>query len=326
MRSSSPTLASCAPSIIIPARETAPRRHPLGMLREDLGSPGKARQVWYQPRPLPPLTEPREVRLWGEDEDHIGLPDVVWVRVEVDREAYRLTTDEGDLGAFPLHPFYLAKYPVTSDQYQAFLDAPDGFGNPAWWVGLAAHDDKRNIPGRQFFKFANHPRETASWFDAVAFCRWLSARLGRPELPTEFEPGDLAGFTGLRLPTEWEWQFAATGGDPNNGYPWGPDWDEGVANTSDSGLGRSTAVGMYPGGNAPCGALDMSGNVWEWCLNERERPGRVGLSGDTRRVLRGGSWGSGHEYARAAYPGGDLPNSRSYIFGFRLAVSAPARR
>ena len=55
----------------------------------------------------------------------------------------------------------------------------------------------------------NHPAENVSWYDAVAYCRWLSKRLG-------YE---------IQLPTEWEWQQAATGGDPTNQYPWGPDWD-----------------------------------------------------------------------------------------------------
>jgi formylglycine-generating enzyme required for sulfatase activity len=84
-----------------------------------------------------------------------------------------------------------------------------------------------------------------SWYDAVAFCRWLSERLGYK----------------IRLPTEWEWQQAATGGDPTNVYPWRLDWNSTYANTYESGLGRTTAVGLYPQGASPIGALDMSGNV-----------------------------------------------------------------
>ena len=112
-----------------------------------------------------------------------------------------------------------------------------------------------------------------SWYDAVAYCRWLSKRLGYK----------------IELPTEWEWQQAATGGDKANACPWGRDWDSERANTSKSGLSRTTAVGLYPQGASPVGALDMSGNVEEWCLNEYGNPKNVAVSGDERRVVRGGS-------------------------------------
>jgi formylglycine-generating enzyme required for sulfatase activity len=90
----------------------------------------------------------------------------------------------------------------------------------------------------------------------LAFCRWLSEKLG-------YE---------IRLPTEWEWQQAATGGNPENEYPWGPEWAGSCANTIESELSHSTAVGIYPQGASPVGALDMAGNVWEWCLNEYDNP------------------------------------------------------
>ena len=109
-------------------------------------------------------------------------------------------------------------------------------------------------------RFGNHPAVYVSWFDAVAFCRWLSRRLG---------------FT-VRLPFEWEWQQAATGGDDRNVFPWGGDWDPKQepyrANTFESRLGQATAVGMYPAGASPTGALDMAGTVWEWCVNKFDTP------------------------------------------------------
>jgi formylglycine-generating enzyme required for sulfatase activity len=138
----------------------------------------------------------------------------------------------------------------------------------------------------------------------MAFCRWLSARLG-------YE---------VRLPNEWEWQQAATGGNPANVYPWGPEWDGNCVNTYESKLSRTTAVGLYPQGASPVGALDMSGNVWEWCLNEYDKPQNVTISGYSRRVVRGGSWSSYQAHARAAYRNYDTPDN--LIVGFRLACAS----
>ena len=141
--------------------------------------------------------------------------------------------------------------------------------------------------------------------EAVAFCRWLSARLGNE----------------VRLPTEWEWQQAATGGDPANEYPWGP-WDSSRANTYESELQRSTAVGVYPHGVSPVGALDMSGNLWEWCLNEHENPKRVKVSGKESRAVRGGSWDINRANARCAFRYWNLPDGRTNYVGFRLVCAS----
>jgi tRNA A-37 threonylcarbamoyl transferase component Bud32 len=229
-----------------------------------------------------------------------GLPDLVWCPVLGGEVTLR-----EDTGIFKVEPFQITKYPVTYCQYRAFLDADDGYRKDLWWQGLAK---RQSEPGQQY-RLTNHPAERVSWYDAVAFCRWLSTMLG-------YE---------VRLPTEWEWQQAATGGNPANDYPWGPEWDGNRANTYESELNRSTAVGMYPRGASPVGALDMSGNVWEWCLNEYNNPRNVDPAGDARRVVRGGAWGSNQTSARAAYRGSNAPDYCSYYIGFRLACSSPIR-
>jgi formylglycine-generating enzyme required for sulfatase activity len=243
-----------------------------------------------------------------------GLPDIVWCEVpsgeitlEVDEEKpSRLSKWLGRSSShsFEVAPFRIAKYPLTYIQYRAFLDAEDGFRNSAWWKGLWF---QVNEPGKQFNRRDNHPAENLCWLEAVAFCRWLSEKLG-------YE---------IRLPTEWEWQQAATGGDPVNQYPWGPEWDASLANTYESELNRSTAVGIYPQGASPVAALDMAGNVWEWCLNEHENPGQSGLSGDGRRVVRGGAWGFNQVSARATYRLHYVPNLRYSEIGVRLVCLAP---
>ena len=228
-----------------------------------------------------------------------GLPDIVWCEVPGGE-----VTLEENAGTFTVEPFHIARYTVTYSQYRAFLEVEDGFNNLAWWEDLWFQVDK---PGRQFNRRDNHPAENFCWLEAMAFCRWLSARLG-------YE---------VRLPTEWEWQQAATGGDSTNEYPWGPDWDGQCANTYESELSRSTAVGIYPQGASPVGALDMSGNVWEWCLNEYDQSRNIDPAGDARRVVRGGSWFFTQASARAAYRFDLAPDNRYYLIGFRLACSSP---
>jgi formylglycine-generating enzyme required for sulfatase activity len=168
-----------------------------------------------------------------------GAPEFVWLPVPGGE-----ITLERDAGTFTVQPFAISKYPVTWAQYRSFLEAEVGYGNERWWRGLAKREEQ---PGEQYRQQDNHPAENVSWYDAVAFCRWLSARLG-------YE---------VRLPTEWEWQQAAIGGDSAREYPWGAHRDPAYANTWESHLGRATAVGVYPEGASPVGALDMGGNVEE---------------------------------------------------------------
>ncbi len=257
--------------------------------------------------------------LLGDSRPGVGLrkddlPDIVWCEVPGGKIALEIE-EEGSsflkrwLGrsrnyTFKVDPFYIAKYPITWIQYRAFVEADDGFYNPAWWQGLWFQVDK---PGRQFNRRDNHPAENLCWLEAVAYCRWLSEKLG-------FE---------VRLPTEWEWQQSATGGDGTKEYPWGREWDSDLPNTYESELNRSTAVGLYPEGASPVGALDMCGNVFEWCLNEYDNPSQTTLAGDARRVVRGGSWLNSRVAARAACRSWGVPFNRSYDVGFRVVCSSP---
>ena len=228
-----------------------------------------------------------------------GVPDIAWCEVPGGE-----ITLEGEAGTFSVKPFYIAKYPVTWIQYRAFLDVDDGYRNDGWWEGLA---ERKDAPGEQYCKQNNHPAENVSWYDAVAYCRWLSMRLG-------YE---------IQLPTEWEWQNAAIGGGEANVYPWGRDWDAERTNTDESGLRRTTAVGLYPRGASPVGALDISGNVWEWCLNEFGNPKKVEISGDCYRVVRGGAWGYDQFDARVTSRYYYLAIDRHNVLGFRLRCAPP---
>jgi formylglycine-generating enzyme required for sulfatase activity len=158
---------------------------------------------------------------------------------------------------------------------------------------------------------ANCPRETVSWYEAVAFCRWLSHRTD----------------SRIRLPTEWEWQQAATGGDPTYEYPWGKEWDTTRCNSIESRLNRTTPVGIYPSGATPQGVTDMAGNVWEWSLNtydDPEKPDSVGIDDlNASRVIRGGSWFNRPEVLRSSNRSGDSTDFRFDFIGFRLAQDIP---
>ncbi len=238
-----------------------------------------------------------------------GLPDIAWCEVPGGE-----ITLEVDASTFTVGSFYIAKYAATYIQYRAFLEAEDGFQNPDWWEALR---DQIREPGKQFNRRDNHPAENLCWLEAVAFSRWLNSKL-QGDIRERFGKGYL-----IRLPTEWEWQQAATGGNPENEYPWGPKWDGNRANTYESDLSRSTAVGMYPQGASPVGALDMAGNVWEWCVNEYDSPAETKVSGEARRVVGGGSWDDNADSARASCRNNGVPVGRYDEVGLRLACVAP---
>ncbi|MGH8589326.1 MAG: SUMF1/EgtB/PvdO family nonheme iron enzyme [Gammaproteobacteria bacterium] len=184
------------------------------------------------------------------------------------------------------------------------------------WEGLA----ERPEPVRGFQTDRNQPRETVSWYEAMAYARWLDTGLR--------ERGLLPKGSAVRLPTEEEWEKAARGHDGRE-FPWGES-SSGHANIDETwdkagphDLGRTSAVGLYPAGASPCGALDMAGNVWEWCLNEYDRPERQAGKGDARRVVRGGSWFSDRADARCASRLDLTPGDRFDSLGLRLVCVAP---
>lgn len=243
--------------------------------------------------PPPPESAPVIIPV---PEPTFTLPMLEWVDIPAGRMAI-----EGK--EYPVEAFRIGKYPVTYAQFQAFIDAPDGFYHDEWWHNLS----KREVePGRQRWPAINHPRERVSWYDAIAFCRWLSQKTG----------------LSVSLPTEQQWQRAAQG-DDNREYPWGDEFDSGRCNTTERGIGKTTPVNRYPSGISPYGIFDMAGNVWEWCLNEFDNPEIVDLIGEERCVLRGGAWGTNAFNACTTCRYGRTPHRRSSIVGFRLAAERP---
>jgi formylglycine-generating enzyme required for sulfatase activity len=262
-----------------------------------------------------------------------GVPDILWLSAAPGGES-----DEAEeqprprkRGVFTVQPFYIAKFLVTDAQYQAFVRAEDGFKHPDWWAGMPANYQPQELADQRT-KAPNNPRDTLSWYQSVAFARWLDAKYRSLGLFANFPVATPNGVSKtialnpndwqIRLPLEWEWQWAAQNGDEARKYPWG-DWKPGFANTNEAGLGHPSAVGMYPHGAADCGALDMAGNLFEWCLNDSSNPRNVRLSNDEEKVLRGGSFDSPRRYAACACRHSHSPGPRHHRAGFRLVVSAP---
>lgn len=248
-----------------------------------------------------------------------GMPDIDWVQIP-----------EGEFGfqddqCLTLPTFYMARFPITYLQFQAFVDAGDGLHYERWWHELAARESE---PSGQAWPVGNRPRENVSWYAAVAFCRWLTEKL-----PTEAWPAG-AGFRAspaewlIRLPTEQEWEKAARGTD-GRVYPWGGDYITGYANANETCkdarvgpyyLHQTSPVGMYPQGASPYGVLDMSGNVWEWCLNEFDHPANIGVRGTALRALRGGSWFDDIRDVRVVSRRRHNPRSKRDLRGFRVCA------
>ncbi|MCA9993295.1 MAG: SUMF1/EgtB/PvdO family nonheme iron enzyme, partial [Anaerolineales bacterium] len=253
------------------------------------------------------------------------LPDIVWGG-EVPAGTYAIGDDKSQYSdekprqVVIKQPYRLARYPVTYAQFQCFVDAPD-FGAERWWQGMPGYAQGL---GEQAFPFTNHPRERVSWYQAMAFGRWLTARLHAGELPTGELTGDVRRYE-ITLPHEYEWEVAARWPNSNAAdrlYPWGPEFDAAKANTAEGGIGQTTAMGIYPAGkNAALGLYDLSGNVWEWCRNKYDNPDDEAVDGsDAWRVLRGGSWASSADGACAAYRVYATSAGRPHNFGFRLVV------
>jgi formylglycine-generating enzyme required for sulfatase activity len=255
-------------------------------------------------------------RLLGEGLGVRSLPDLDWVEIPAGKFIYQ-EKEQREEGLF-----YILRYPVTFTQFQIFVEDLQGFANPKWWDGLSADDKHNRASGEQVFKFYNHPRECVSWYDAVAFCRWLTEKAKEH---SQLLPEKLAGLKNceISLPTEWQWEKAARGTDGRE-YPYKGKCDAEKANTSETGIKQTSAVGIFPQGASPYGVMDMSGNVWEWCLNEYWKPENIALSGGKNRLLRGGSWSPYPVSARASSNRSRIsPDLRDLIFGFRLVVRPP---
>lgn len=186
-------------------------------------------------------------------------------------------------------PYRISKYPVTNEQFAAFVEAT-GYEPKGSWHGGEAEQRP------------DHPVTNVTFFDAKAFCKWV----------------------GGRLPSEQEWEKAARGTDARI-WPWGNQPDPSRADCKERGIPSAMPVGSFPAGASPYGCLDMAGNVREWTLDYLNAyPGgapQPELYGKRYRVVRGGAWPQSLADQRSYRREFRLPKHHESLTGFRCVWS-----
>jgi formylglycine-generating enzyme required for sulfatase activity len=224
--------------------------------------------------------------------------------------------------------FWIAKHPITVQQYRQFIQA-GGYTSKSYWTPNGwkwKESEERTQPygwGDERFSDDNQPVIGVTWYEATAFAAWLNGQLADVLTP---------GHT-IRLPTEAEWEAAVaydTAGCRRT-YPWGeqePTRD--LADFNDgSDPDRPAPVGKNPMGAAACGAEEMVGSVWEVTNSSYGAyPLGSGISvrdfspTSTDVPLRGGAWYiSDTTYIRCYARGGYVANDWLTVDGVRLVRS-----
>lgn len=214
--------------------------------------------------------------------------------------------DEMPRHAVSLNSFAIDIHPVTNEQFVRFLDTMGGEKdhNNNDIIRLRESRIKRS-GGKLNIEsgYAKHPVVGVTWYGAVAYAKWV----------------------GKRLPTEAEWEVAASGGLEECLYPTGKNIERSQANFFSS---DTTAVMSYPPNGY--GLYDLGGNVYEWChdwydyhyydLSIQEPDNPKGPHQGVYRVLRGGCWKSLKEDLRCAHRHRNNPGTMNGTYGFRCAA------
>ncbi len=298
----------------------------------------------FQPAPLAsPNSDPLKrlvqqgrynvvIREQNQYKNHAELPSVI---DEVYREleqrmalvpngtvsiAQTLASQAGDAEEdIAVEAFLLDIHCVTNARYQHFVDAGGYDMLEYWpeeiWPHLIELKDLTGQPGPRFWRqgrhdvqLSDHPVVGVSWYEAQAFALWI----------------------GQRLPTEAEWQMAASwhlNSSTNlvRRFPWGDAMDKKKCNIWGSRIGETVPVATYPTGAAPNHVLQLVGNVWEWTDNEytvADASGRPVVGEMPMHVVRGGAFDTYFEFqSTSQFRTGQLALSRTHNTGFRCAMN-----
>jgi len=215
-------------------------------------------------------------------------------------------------------PFLLARHCVTNEQYQMFVDSGGYSDLSLWpkdvWPHLIDFKDQTWETGPRFWRnsrhdkrLADHPVVGISFHEAAAYACWA----------------------GYRLPTEAEWQMAASwcirsSSNVLRRYPWGDALDKRRCNIWLSGIGRPVAVDNYPSGAAPNGILQLIGNVWEWTDSDfqvTDNDGRPIVGNMLMKSIRGGAFDTYfHSQATSCFRTGLAGLMRTHNVGIRCVL------
>jgi len=217
-----------------------------------------------------------------------------------------------------VEPFLLCVHAVTNAEYQRFVD-DGGYESLEYWPEdiwphlIEFKDLTDNLGpacwrgGRHDQRFGDHPVVGVSWIEAQAYSLWI----------------------GLRLPTDVEWQVAASWGiksaaDIHRRFPWGDAMDNTRCNIWSTRLGHTAPVSAYPTGASPNRIMQLVGNVWEWTATEfdvTDESGRPILGEMIMQAIRGGAFDTYFEtQATAQFRTGLIALSRAHNVGFRCAM------
>lgn len=252
-----------------------------------------------------------------------GLPDIDWVNVPSGGFIMGSNQSEDEFALnselpqkkIEIRGFHISRFPITYSQYEAFV-AEHGYKQNKYWTSAGWEwKNERLYPDSGWndsrWHISNHPMIGVTWYEAIAFCNWLTEKLG-------FR---------VRLPSELEWEKAARG-TSSRIYPYENEFDPLKGNYLPTGIGRTTAVGIFSSGKSMYGALDMSGNVWEWCQNAWPWNYSANFDeilnnaeGTSNRALRGGGYANNLALVRVSSRFGNKPDFKLDDLGFRIAAS-----
>jgi formylglycine-generating enzyme required for sulfatase activity len=243
------------------------------------------------------------------------VPDMYFCKYPVTNKRYRrfmayLAGEEKELETYLAKDMFTEKLREFGKTIKDFFEY-SGQDLEEWSEAFRsrADDDRR-------FSDPDQPVVAVTWFAARAYCFWLSCLKAAQQ--GDFKNRHIDTLSPIyRLPTEWEWEWAAAGREPDRSlreYPWPQSKGEPTPELAnyDKNVGATTPVGRYPEGATPEGLMDMAGNVWEWMEN-------LYREDKDWRALRGGSWINVEDLLRCSARNYYDPHIRSYYFvGFRV--------